>query len=84
MLILCNCDGNHTEKSDYVSKNSKKNRLHKKTFPFSNEYVKNFSVINYGFILFRCQQTLTPIYNSYHHASANAIWKSTDTIVDSS
>ena len=55
-----------------------------KNFPFSNDYVKKFSNINYRFILFHHQGTLTLICNSYHHTKVNVILKSTETIADSS
>ena len=86
MLILCNCVGSHTEKSNMFPKKQEESFTLEniKTFLFSNEYVKIFSVINYGFPLFYCQQTLNPVCKSYHRTSVSAIWKCTETIADSS
>ena len=58
------------------SKYSNKNCLH--------ESAKDFSVMNYGFILFCFHQTLTPVRNHVYHASVNAIRKSLETLADSS
>ena len=55
-----------------------------KAFSFSYELAKNFSVINYKFILFRFHRTLIPIRNKFYMLSVNAIRKNFETFMDSS
>ena len=55
-----------------------------KTFPFSYESGKDFSVMNYGFILLRFDRILTPIRNNLEHASVSAVQKSLQTFPGSS
>ena len=54
-----------------------------KTFPFSYELAKNFSVMNCEFILFCFHRTLIPIRNKFNILSVNAIRKNIETFMDS-